>query len=378
MKTKHNILLTPGPVPLSASVRHALSQATIHHRSKKFSQKLLALQSDLKTIFQTKQTVLLLNATGTGAMASALLNTLSPKDEVLVLSAGKFGKRWQDLAVTYQLKTHTVKAPWGKAISTKDVSTALKKHPSIKAVLLQACETSTGVWHPVQKLAQLTRKKTNTLFILDAISAVGAIDIPMDKWGIDIMIGGSQKAFGVPAGMSFIALSKKAWNFYKTSTLPAFYFDLKKEQIAQLKGQTAFSSNVAYINALHVSCKKLAQNLKGHFQHTRQLSQITQVFCKALGLRLFAQTPSPSVTAIMLPSHIDGVKLKQQIEKKYGVVFAGGQGSLKGSIIRIGHLHPSTADLLKGLKALALVLRSVNYVSHKQVQSAMKIIKNML
>ena len=249
------VLLTPGPVPLYPGALKALSEPAIHHRSSEFSSLFLKLQVLLQQIFQTRQIVLVLNASGTGAMSAALLNTLSPGDQVLAVCAGKFGDRWADMATAYHLQVIKLKVPWGEAADPGAVRRALEKHPDIKAILIQACETSTGVLHPVKAIAGLVKKRPHTLCLVDAISAVGAMSIPMDKWHIDALIGGSQKSMALPAGMSFVALSDKAWKFNACSKLPVYYFDLKKEKTAQLKGYTAFSSNVAYIRALYISLK---------------------------------------------------------------------------------------------------------------------------
>ena len=366
MSKKNNLktlLLTPGPVPAPPLILKKLSEPMIHHRSLDFVYTLKQTQPLLKKVFQTKQEVLVLNASGTGAMSSALLNTLSPKDTVLVLSAGKFGERWAEMAKAYHLKVIQLKAPWGKTFSVKKVRSLLNKNSHVKAVLVQACETSTGVLHPLRELAALTKKKTNTLFIVDAISALGAVDIPMDKWGIDITIGASQKSFCLPAGMSFIALSQKAWQLNEKARLPVYYLDLKKEKTSQAQGQTVFSTNVSSIRALHslLLLLKKKEGLKQMIQKSEQLSEITLQFCQILNLEILADPPSPSVTSIALPTHIDGVKLKKQMEEKYKVTIGGGQGKLKGKIIRIGHLGAiSVADLKQGLKCLTLALQSLD------------------
>ncbi len=374
------LLLTPGPVPSSPSVLEALAEPMIHHRTQAFVEQLKQAQQLLQKFFQTKQPVLILNATGTGAMCSALLNTLSPGDQVLSVSAGRFGERWTEMAESYQLNVINVSVPWGQVIKTEDVKKALQKNTNIKAVLSQACETSTGVLHPIKELAEVCQQH-QALFILDAISALGAVDIPMDKWGIDVLIGGSQKSFGLPAGMSFIALSEKAWRSNKESKMPVYYLDLKKELAAQSKGQTAFSSNVSFVRAL---TKALApteeQGLQFFIQRSKNLSQITLEFCKKLNLQIYAEKPSPSVTSITLPSHIDGVKLKKQIENKYNVVIGGGQGQLTGKIIRIGHLgNISTEELKQGLKAFAYSLHKMDskIITDKQLQTALDYLKGL-
>ena len=375
------LLLTPGPVPASTRTLKKLSEPMIHHRSLDFMKVFQETKFLLKKVFQTEKEVLVLNASGTGAMSSALLNTLSPKDTVLVLSAGKFGERWAEMAKAYHLKVIEFKAPWGKTFSVKKVHALLNKKPQIKAVLVQACETSTGVLHPIKELASLIKKKTNTLFIIDAISALGAVDIPMDKWGIDVMIGGSQKSFSLPAGMSFIALSQKAWSFNKKARLPVYYLDLKKEKEAQAIGQTAFSTNVSSIRALHSFLLPLKKKggLNRMIRKSEKLSKISLQFCKVLNLEMFAHPPSPSVTSIALPNHIDGTKLKKHIEEKYKVTLGGGQGKLKGKIIRVGHLGAiSVADLKKGLKCLALALQSFDphLISKTDKEKALRFLRS--
>jgi len=222
------ILLTPGPVPLSAHVLKMLSEPMIHHRSQEFVELFLQLQQQLKKFFQTEQPVLVLNGSGTAAMSAALLNTLSPQDTVLAVCAGRFGERWAEIAAAYHLNVIRLQVPWGHAVAVKEIDAALKKHSPVKAVLVQACETSTGVIHPIQQIAKLLQQTQETLCIVDAISALGAIHLPMDQWGIDIMLGGSQKSFELPTGMSFIALSQKAWLQRKQSQLPVYYLDLQR------------------------------------------------------------------------------------------------------------------------------------------------------
>ena len=360
-KNKTPLLLSPGPTPACPSVLKTLSKPIIHHRTPAFTEQIKQTQRTLKKVFQTEQTVLILNASGTGAMSAALLNTLSPGDEVLVFSAGKFGERWIEMAESYGLKTHILTAPWGKAVKAEKVHQALQKNLNIKAVLGQACETSTGVLHPVKELAEVCAK-TSALFILDAISALGAVDIQMDKWKIDALIGGSQKAFGLPAGMSFIALSEKAWEFNKRSKLPVYYFDLKKEKQAQEKGQTAFSSNTSFVRALNQALAPVEQQgLSIFIQNSRCLSEITLEFCRILGLQVYADPPAPCLTSIALPKGMDGVQLKKLMESKHNILLGGGQGKLKGSIIRVSHLgNISAPELIQSLKALTFCLKDMN------------------
>lgn len=373
---KKSLLLTPGPVPVPPAVLKKLSEPMIHHRTLEVKKLLLQTQPLLKRFFQTKNPVLILNANGTGAMAASLLNTLSPGDSVLALCAGRFAQRWVDMAKAYRLKVFTVEAPWGKTIPLKEVQTRLKQQPKIKAVLAQACETSTGVLHPVKELAHIVKNQPHRIFILDAISALGAVPLPMDRWGIDVLIGGSQKSFSLPAGMSFISLSKKAWRFNQKSTMPVFYLNLKKELKAQALGQTAYSTNVSFLKALYTALSPLKnQGLSYFTRRSQSLSQITLRFARQMGLKVFSEAPSPSVTALELPKHIDGLQLKQRIQSRYKVTLGGGMEKMQGRLLRVGHLgHISKKDLLYALKALAVELHFLDpqTFSKQKIRAALK------
>ena len=345
-----------------------------HHRSKEISKALVQIQSHLQKIFQTQEPVYILNSTGTGAMEASLTNTLSPDDSILAVCAGKFGDRWKEMAQAHQLISHDIQVPWGKAVRTKDVQEKLEKHPEIRAVLIQACETSTTVVHPIQEISQLTRNKENTLLIVDAISALLTMDLPMDEWGMDVLIGGTQKSFGLPAGLSFIALSKKAQKFQKTSRTPAYYFDLEKEKKANAKGQTAFSGNVSFLRALKTSLDEFQKIGFSNIQKKSQsLAKATQEFCKDLSLSLFSLSSGPSVTGICMPKDIDGSLVKNIMEER-NVIVGGGQDHLKGRIIRFGHLGAiKTKNYIQGLRVFGEVLRDQKpeLFSEQQLQSAL-------
>ena len=371
---KNPILLTPGPVPLSSSVKAQLGRDMTHHRSKEICTALAQTHSHLQKIFQTQEPVYILNSTGTGAMEASLTNTLSPGDSTLAVCAGKFGDRWKEMAQAHQLLSYDIQVPWGKAVTAKAIQEKLEKHPEIRAVLIQACETSTATVHPIQEISRLTRDKENTLLIVDAISALLMMDLPMDKWGIDVLIGGAQKSFSLPAGLSFIALSKKAQKFQKTSQLPMYYFDLEKEKKANAKGQTAFSGNVSFIRALKAGLNEFQKIGFSNIQKKSQsLAQATQEFCKDLGLSLFSSSPGSSVTGICIPEDIDGSLVKNIMEER-NVIVGGGQEHLKGRIIRFGHLGAiKTKDYIQGFRVFGEVLREQKpeLFSEKQLQSAL-------
>lgn len=352
------ILLSPGPVALSPAVREQLGRSMTHHRSKEIKQALSRLQSSFQKIFKTREHVYILNSSGTGAMEAALTNTLTPKDEVLVISAGKFGQRWKELALAYDLTPHEIKAHWGETVNVSDVKEKLQSHPQIKAVLVQACETSTAVNHPIKELASLTKNLSQTLLIVDAISALMMMDLDMDDYGIDVLIGGSQKSFALPTGMSFLSLSKKAQGFQKTSRLPVYYFNLQKEKSANEKGETAFSANVSFLRALDAS---LQDYLKQGFSEIRKkaktLADATEEFSKHLNLKLFSSAPSLTVTAITMPENIDGNQIKKFMEEQ-NVIIGGGQDFLKGKIIRFGHIgHIQFKDYATALSIFGKALQ---------------------
>jgi len=375
-KEKAPLLLTPGPVILSPSVRNALSQPMWHHRSLEFKQTLKQVSSDLQEIFQTKQPVLILHSTGTGAMEAALSNTLSPGEKVLCICTGKFGKRWKNIAQTFGMTVCSIDILPGKAVSVEMVKRELKKTKSIRALLVTACETSTATEQPIKEIAQILKNYPEVLLIVDGITALGAMELPMDEWGIDVLVAGSQKGFMIPTGLAFIALSEKAWKAESASSCPKYYFNLKKEQTAQAQGQTAFSSSVTLIRALKESLKSIkSQGLKNCILKCQALKKSTHVFCENLGLTLYSSRPANSVTAVELPEGVSAQRIKNNLQTYHKVILATGQGPLRDKILRIGHLGPiGPADHLKGLKALALELKreAPNHSDDATVKKALK------
>ena len=354
----HQTLLTPGPVPISEDVKKELSRDMVHHRTGEIKEALGEIQPQLQQIFKTKEHVHILHSTGTGAMEASITNTLSPQDEVIVISGGKFGERWKKIAETYQLIVHEILVPWGHSISADQVEKELKKYPKSKAILMQCCETSTATLFPVKEIAQITKKQSGVLLIVDAISSVLIHDLLMDEWGVDVVLGGSQKSFALPAGFSFIALSKKAQKFQSTSTLPCFYFDLSKEKKANIIGQTSYTSNVSFIRALRTQLNDYTKIGLPHVQRKSvEHARITHQLVKDLGLSLFSKKPSSSVTAILLPSDIDGKQVKNFMLEK-NVFIGGGQDQLEGKIVRFGHMGEITnQSLLLGFKVFCQSLK---------------------
>ncbi len=332
------ILLAPGPVQLHPEVQKILGLPMIHHRTPEFDQILARVLTHLKFLFQTDQPVFMHTSTGSGGMESVLINVLNPGDEVLAIVSGKFGERWADMAETFGAKVHRLNVEWGKAVRLSDVESSLQKNSQIKIVLCQACETSTATAHDIQGLGKII-EKTPALFLVDGITATGAYDIQMDAWHIDGLVAGSQKAVMLPTGLSFVSLSKKAWTVSETAKSPRFYFDLRKELKANKNGETLFSAPVPLVRALDFVLSRIQEvGLQKHFQQLRRRADFTRTLAQQMGLALFSSSPSDSVTALKLPTEINGVQFREQFEKKFSVTVMGGQDQLKGKIIRIGHM----------------------------------------
>lgn len=332
-------LLAPGPVNLHPEVQKALSLPMIHHRTPEFDAVLKRVLKKMKDIFQTTENVYLLSSTGSGGMEALLVNVLSPGDKVIAIISGKFGERWADMAKTFGAHVIPIQVPWGEAVSVAEVAEALKKHPDTRAVLCQACETSTAVAHPIADLGQVLRAHSQTLFLVDGITALGAYPLPMDAWGIDGLVAGSQKAFMLPTGMSFISFSQKAAAYFESARCPRYYFDVRKEKKANAGGETFFSSNVTLIRALDVVLDLIfAQGLDGHFATIQRRAEVTRRFATQLGCTLYAHAPADSVTALKVPPHIDGQKLRLHLEEVHNITIMGGQDQARGKIIRIGHM----------------------------------------
>ncbi|MFN3406638.1 MAG: pyridoxal-phosphate-dependent aminotransferase family protein [Caldimicrobium sp.] len=350
-------LFTPGPVAVPPKILLTQAQPMTHHRLPEFSEILKEIRENLKYLFQTKEEVYFFASSGTGAMEAAIVNLFSPGDKVIVAEAGKFGERWKELAISYGLEPIVLQIEWGKAIKAEQVEDALKTNPDAKAVLIQACETSTGVKHPIKEIAEITKQK-EVLLVVDAITALGVFPLPMDEWGIDVVITGSQKALSLPPGLSFIALSAKAKTFSNHSKLPKYYFDLTREHKAFTKDTTAYTPAVSLLLGLREMLKRIKDlGLERIFRHFKALSSASLAGVKALGLEIFPEVPAEALTVIKAPSHLPTADFIKFLRDKWGIVFAGGQDRLKGKIIRITHMgDQSPFDLLIAFSALEMGL----------------------
>jgi aspartate aminotransferase-like enzyme len=356
-------LLAPGPTPVPPEALLAMAMPIIHHRAPDFVPVLESAKKGLQWLYQTKNDVLIICSTGTGGMVGAVNNFLNPGDDVLVVNGGKFGERWTKICQAYGMKVEEIAVEWGYAVKPEQVEAALKKNPKIKAVFIQANETSTGVYHDVKAVASVV-KKTDALFVVDAISALVAHDIRTDEWGIDVMIGGSQKGVMLPPGLAFVSVSDKAWKMADTAKTPKFYFNFKKERENLAKNQTNFTSAVTLIIGLNESVKMLqAEGLDKVFARHERLAKATRAAAAAIGLKLFPkESPSNALTAIEAPAGVDGQAIYKDLRVKYGITGAGGQDKLKGKIFRIAHLgYADTFDVITAVAGIEMVLKGLGH-----------------
>ncbi len=357
-------LLAPGPTPVPSNVLLSMASPIIHHRSPDFLPILDSAKKGLKWLYQTNNDVLILCSTGTGGMVGAVNNFFNQGDKVLVINGGKFGERWTKICRAYNLNVDEIIVEWGRAVHPEEVERYLQKNKDTKGVFVQASETSTGVYHDIQAIASIVKKFSDTLLIVDAISALVAHDLKTDEWGIDIMIGGSQKGLMLPPGIAFVSVSEKAWAKAETCNLPKFYFNFKKERENLAKNQTHFTSPVTLIIGLNESLKMLkAEGLENIFKRHEILANATREAVKALGLELYAkESPSNSVTAVVAPSGIDGQAIYKELREKYGITAAGGQDRARGKIFRIAHLgYADRFDIITAIAGIEMVLKGMGY-----------------
>ena len=351
-------LLSPGPTPIPNEVALAMSETMIHHRTPQFNKVFEEARRGLKTLFGTNGDVLMLASSGTGAMEAAVANLFSLGDKVLVINGGKFGERWLNIANAFGLESIEVKVEWGQAVKVKEVEKQLNLHPDIQSVMIQASETSTTVLHPVKEIAKLT--KNGPLFLVDGVTAVGVLSVPLDEWGIDALVTGSQKALMLPPGLAFIALSDRAWEKTKKAKLPRFYFDLNLERKNQAKGSGAFTPAVSLIFGLRASLAMMAREGfdRVYARHAR-MSRATRAAATAMGLKLLApDSPSPAATGVFLPEGLDADKVLDYLRDHMGVILAEGQDQLKGQVIRIAHVgYMGAFDVITAIAALEMALR---------------------
>ncbi len=358
-------LFSPGPTMLPPEVLLKMAEPIMHHREPEFERIFAEVRTGLKALFRTKNEVLVFTSSGTGAMEGAVSNILSKGDKALVVRAGKFGERWGEICKAYGIEFIPVDVEWGQAVRPERIGEILKSHPSVRAVYTQASETSTGVRHPIREIAEIVAKHEETVMVVDAITGVGVFDIPMDEWGLDVVISGSQKALMLPPGLAFAALSDKAWKFVERSSLPKYYFNFKKELKSMQKNQTSYTPAISLLVGLRESLNLIKkEGLEAVFRRHEKLAEATRAAVKALGLELYApDSPSNALTAVKFPERIDGERLKALFFEKFGITVAEGQDQAKGKIIRIAHLgYYERLDMVMVISALEMLLKEMGHV----------------
>jgi len=358
MYIKKQRLLTPGPTPLLPQALHAMMGSDIHHRTEDFRKIYRAVLADLKEVMGTSNDVLALVSSGTGAMEASVANFFSPGDHVIVCTAGKFGERWAEIAKAFGLNATVLEEPYGGAVSAQRVIDALKADPNVRGVFVQASESSTGAAHDVKAMGEAIRK-TEAIFVVDAITGLGTMPLDIDGWGLDVVIGGSQKAFMIPPGMAFLSISPKAWAFAETAKLPRYYFNLKKEKKNAANGESSWTPAVSVVLALAEALKYVKSiGMDKLVLNAQMLAQATRAAATALNLELFApQSPGAAVTAIRSPQGMDSGVIVKDFRKRFGSVIANGQGSMQGQIFRVAHLgYFDFPDLFAVIAELEIIL----------------------
>jgi aspartate aminotransferase-like enzyme len=331
---------------LLPAAQFAMAAADLHHRTPEFRALFQRVLGQLRTFIGTQNDVVLLTSSGTGAMEAAVSNLTSPGDRVLVLTAGKFGERWSSLAKAFGCQVDAVSAPYGETFTPEAVRAALK--PETRAVFMQATETSTGVRHCVQAVAELLRSTASeAMLVVDAITGLGTTHLDMDGWGVDVLIGGSQKAVMIPPGLAYLAASERAWKRMETTKNPRYYFDLRKERKVAAKGESAYTPGVALIAALGAALDYIAAQADGDLARGRELLVENAELCAAMtraatlgmGMRLFAPVaPAAAVTALLPPEGVDSGLIVKELKSRFRAVITNGQGEMQGQIFRIAHL----------------------------------------
>jgi len=359
---KRRFLMTPGPSPVPLFVRESLAQEIMHHRTSEFKEILKEAHSGLKSVFCTENPVLILSSSGTGAMEAAVSNLFSKGDKVLAIGGGKFGERWAEIAKAFALDVVELNIEWGSAPSADELIKILDENENIKGVLTTLCETSTATVFDIEKIAKITSEK-NMLLVVDAISGLGQDILLTDQWGVDVVVSGSQKGFMLPPGLSFISLSKRAQSAMANSDLPKYYFDLKKALKSHAKDDTPYTSAVSLVVGLATALNAInKEGLEARWKKFSKMAEATREAAKALGLKVFSQQPSDSVTAIVSPENIKSSDIIKALRSEYGLSIAGGQAEFKDKIFRIAHMGwISEKDLIECFSLLEKVLVNLGY-----------------
>ncbi|NEO68129.1 alanine--glyoxylate aminotransferase family protein [Moorena sp. SIO3H5] len=361
-------LMIPGPTPVPEQVLLAMAKHPIGHRSPEFSEIMAEVNENLKWLHQTKNDVLTVTASGTGVMEAGIINFLSAGDRVLVGSNGKFGDRWGKISTAFGLEVDTITAEWGKPLDPEQFREKLEAdtEKQIKAVIVTHSETSTGVLNDLETINRYVKDHGEALIIVDAVTSLGAVNVPIDEWGLDVVGSGSQKGYMIPPGLGFVSVSPKAWEAYKTATLPKFYLDLGTYKKSTAKNSNPFTPPVNLVIALQAALRMMQrEGLESIFSRHQRLMEATRAAVKALSLPLFGsdEYASPAATAV-IPTSVESEQIRSVMKKRYNIALAGGQDNYKGKIFRIGHLgFISEQDILGVIGALEATLQELGHQS---------------
>ncbi len=351
-------LMAPGPTPVPSEVLLAMARPIIHHRTPEYAALFLEVRAGLKRLVQTTQDVLPVACSGTGAMEAAVVNTLSAGDRVVIVNAGAFAQRWLAIAKAFRLDVVELAAPHGDTVPPERIAEALRVHADVRAVLVQHSESGTGVLHDVRGYAEVTAR-TPAILVVDAVSSLGIADLPMDAWGVDVVVSASQKGLMLPPGLGLLALSDKAWAAHARATLPRFYLDLGEERKYATKNEARFTPAVSIMVGLREVLRMIeAEGLVNVFRRHDRLSRATRAGAEALGLTLFPKTtPSPALTAVAVPAELDADRVVEGFATQHNITIDGGRGPTKGKIFRIGHMgYAAETDIIVAVAALEQVL----------------------
>lgn len=358
---RENYLLSPGPTPVPERARLRMARRLVHHRGPEFKEIFGRVRDGLKWMFGTESEVLTLTASGTGTFEAGMVNFTSRGDTVVAVGGGKFGRRWADVAEAWEMEVVPVEVEWGTGLRPAQLEAVLKEHPDCAMVTLTASETSTGVFHPVEDLAQVVEERSDALFAVDGITAVGVHPLPMDDLGIDVLVSGSQKGFGIPPGLGFVAASSRAWDRYDTADSPGYYFDLGRERGRQVDAQTAFTPAIPQVLALDEVLEMMREEgREAIYRRHERNARATRAAVRAMGLEVFGEPHSRAVTAVQTPDELHPDEVVDCMREQHGAVIAGGQKHLSTEVFRLGHIgFFEYRDMMHELGALEMTLREL-------------------
>ncbi len=329
----------PGPTPYLPEAMIQALVTPMHHRKDDFKNLFREVQAGLQQVFKTSNEVLILACSGSGGMEAAMVNTVAPGEKALLAVAGKFGERWIELADTYGIERVTIQVPYGDSVEPSQIAAALDAHPDISAIFLQATETSTGAMMDLEGIAAQVRKRGDLILVVDGITGLGTTPIRTDEWGLDVVVGGSQKAFMIPPGVAMLSISDRAWRRIEKCGRPRYYLDLMRERKAQAQGQSAYTPAVSIIQGLKAALDLiLKMGVDGLVANAALQAGATRAAIQRWGMQIFPRVSGNAVTAFVPPAGVDPSKVMKMMRDKFGVLISGGQGSMKGKILRVGHL----------------------------------------